>query len=165
MIGSLDNLYNILIEGLSTIPGIQHCGPLPSRRDKVSLPAIFLDMVEFEPSPDPGTGELELVVHWEARVLVSAQQSKLMLWQLVQAVLVWLHHNNFSQFNVGPTKLKQAAPDHFSPEYSGHQVWLVEWSQSLRIGENNWDGKDIIIDTLLVGFPGEPREILEVNKS
>lgn len=125
----LCKLHDTLVNGLSTIPGIQHCGPLPSRRDKINLPAIFLDMVEFERSSDPGTGELELVVHWEARVLVSEQQSKLILWQLVQAILVWLHQHNWSQINVGPAKLKQAAPDHFNPEYPGHQMWLVEWTQ------------------------------------
>ena len=36
-------------------------------------------------------------------------------------------------------------------------MWLVEWTQCLRVGKNAWDGKGIIVDTLLVGFPGPGR--------
>ena len=160
---SLITLYETLTEGLSHLPGIQYCGLLPSRRDAITLPAIFLDMVELQASQDPGTGELELIAHWDAHVLVSKQQSKLMLWQLVQAILVWLYQHNWLDPHIGPAQLKQASPDHFNPDYPGEQLWLVAWTQRLRIGENLWNGQGVIIDTLYTGFPGAPREIIEIN--
>lgn len=159
----LKQLSDAIEQGLSAIDGVQHCGLFPKRRDDVRLPAILLDLIELEPGKDPGTGELELISHWEARVIVSDSQPKSSLWALVQAVMLWLFNNRWSDLNIGRAILKQAGPDHFSPEYQGHQVWLVEWTQSLRVGEDIWDGTGIIPTIISVGWPDEPRQDNEVQ--
>lgn len=143
------HLHQALLENLSTIAGVEYCGPLPKRRDQINLPALFLDMVELEPATQPGTGELALISHWEGRVLVSEQNPDVVLWSLVQTVMICLHQFHCSEENIGPAKLKQATPDSFSPDYPGHKVWLVEWTHTLRVGDSIWNGQGIIPGTLV----------------
>lgn len=143
-------LQQTLAAQLSSIAGMEYCGPLPKRRDQVTLPALFLDMVELEPSNDPGTSELGLISHWEGRILVSEQNTDTVLWGLVQAVMVWLHQFHCAEENIGPAKLKQAVPDNFSPDYPGHKMWLAEWTHVLRVGNNIWNSEGVIPSTLLV---------------
>lgn len=143
-------LHEYLVEALLTISSLKYCGPLPKRRDQITLPALFLDMVELESSSNPGNGELALISHWEARVLVSEKNSDIVLWGLVQEVMSHLHHFHCSEENIGPAKIKQATPDTFSTDYPGHKMWLVEWTHVLRTGNNIWKGDDVVPSTLLV---------------
>ena len=160
----LPKLYECLVHGLSEIAGIQYCGVLPTRRDNIELPAILLELVELTPGTAQGTGELECILHWETQVLVSQQQDKTQLWQLVQTVMLWLHQYPFTGMKVSPAMIKQASPNHFSPDYPGHQLWCIEWTQRSLLGDNVWDGEGLIIDTFHVGYPGEPREQLTVSQ-
>ncbi|WP_084403935.1 hypothetical protein [Marinobacterium litorale] len=156
-------LHQTLLEGLAQIAGVRHCSSFPKRRDEVRLPAIFLDLAELEPARDPGTGELALIAHWEARVLVSDRQPEAVLWSLVQAVMLWLYDHAWAELNVGRANIKQAAPDHFSPEYQGHRIWLVEWTHTLRVGESIWAGEGIVPDTVILGWNGEAGDQLELT--
>ena len=78
----LSVLFEEIQQGFSEIIGIQHCGAFPRRRDDIRLPAILIDLVELEPGSDPGTGELALIAHFEARILVSDQLPESDLWAL-----------------------------------------------------------------------------------
>jgi hypothetical protein len=158
---TLEILHAELLEELGSIAGVEHCSEPPKRRDQIRLPAILLDLVELEPDTDPGTGELALTSHWEARVVVSDNQSETVLWQLVQAVLLWLYNNAWSSTNIGRANIKQASPDHFSPEFQGHRIWLIEWTQLVRIGDDVWTGECIVPETIFVSINGDPHQIIE----
>ena len=147
----LSVLFEEIKQGLSEIVGIQHCGVFPKRRDDIRLPAILVDLVELEPGGDTGTDELGLISHWEARILVSDQMSESDLWALVQAAMLWLFNHSWPETNIGRAKLKQAGPDHFSPEFQGHSMWLIEWAQRIRVGENIWDGSMVIPSVVSMG--------------
>ena len=135
----LKALLDELVTGIQAIPAISHCGTTPKRRDDIHLPAVLLDMIELEPGQDPGTGELELISHWEARVLYSDKEPLWIGWALVQEVMLFLFNHSWSAINVGRANIKQASPDHFSPELQGHSIWLIEWTQKIRISESVWD--------------------------
>lgn len=158
---TLETLHIELLGGLQTIAGIEHCSEPPKRRDQIRLPAILLDLVELEPAVDPGTGELALNSHWEARVVTSDHQPETVLWQLVQAVLLWLYNHAWPTTNIGRATIKQASPDHFSPEFQGHRIWLIEWTQLVRIGDDVWVGESIVPETIFVGINGDPHELTE----
>jgi len=161
----MDRLKQIserLVQGLSILPGVHFCGMMPKRRDDIRLPAILLTVAELEPGQDPGTGELALVAHWEARLVVSDHMAELDGWAMVQTVLYWLFDQRFPEANIGRAQIKQASPDHFSPDYLGHQVWLIEWTQTLRVGEDVWQGDGVIPTTLSVGGLSPERKDLEV---
>ena len=159
----LATLYQVLCQELGALAAIQYCGLLPARRDSLPLPAIVLDMVELEPARERGTGDLSLISHWEARVLVSDTLDELSHWALVQAVLLALDTYHWPQINIARPVLKQASPDPFSPEYQGHRVWLIEWTQQVVIGDNIWQGQFVVPTVLSVGCPGEPRQLFEVS--
>ena len=158
----LSVLFEDIKQGLSEIVGIQHCGAFPKKRDDIRLPAILIDLVELEPADDPGTDELALISHWEVRILVSDQMSESDLWALVQAAMLWLFNHSWPETNIGRAKLKQAGPDHFSPEYQGHRIWLIEWTQSVRVGENVWDGSTVVPSIISIAGLDAERNELEV---
>ena len=147
----LQMLFDEIKQGLSTIDGIQHCGALPKRRDDIRLPAILIDCVELELGDDPGTEELGLISHWEARILVSEHMVEADLWALVQVAMLWLFNHSWPDTNIGRARLKQAGPDHFSPQYQGHNLWLIEWTQLIRVGENVWDGSTVVPSVVSIG--------------
>lgn len=161
-------LLEALIAGMSQITGVNTCVEFPKRRDAISLPAILLNLVELEPDTDPGTDELALISHWEARLVMSDRGSETVLCALLQNILLWLTNENFPEIHVGQAQLKQAAPDHFTPDFQGHRVWLIEWTQKIRIGENGWltPGElDGFPETIFVGWPNGEQEEQDVSAS
>jgi hypothetical protein len=147
----LQMLFDEIQQGLADIDSIQYCGALPKRRDDIRLPAILIDCVELEPDDDSGTEALGLISHWEARILVSEHMVEADLWALVQVAMLWLFNHSWSETNIGQARLKQAAPDYFSPQYQGHNLWLIEWAQRIRVGENIWDGSMVIPSVVSIG--------------
>jgi len=158
---TLEALHQSIIEGIGSISGLQQCGPFPRRMDKVTLPAVFVDLAELEPDIDPGTGELALITHWEARVIVAESQPDAQAVQrgLVLAVMHWLFSSDFPTENVGKAKLRQAGPDHFAPEMQGHDVWLIEWTQQIRVGGSVWDGAGVIPTQVFLGTGNDSDEV------
>lgn len=158
----LSSMHQSIIAGLSAIDGVNFVDEMPKRRDEVTLPAIFVDLGELEPAEDPGTGELGLYAHWEARVIISSQQNVADIWSLCAAIMFWLFDFTWPEENIGRPKLKQAAPDHFSPDFQGHRVWLIEWMQEIRVGENIWGGEGVIPQTLVINACGDFDSEVEV---
>lgn len=166
---SIDRAIDILESELSNLANVSSVSVHPKRKDRIILPAILLDIAEIEPGEDRGTDQLNVIVHFEARIIMSDQDSPINLWMMVQGVLRWLFDYEWPERGLGKAKFKSAVPDNFSPDLSGHRVWLVEWVQEIRIGENVWVGEAPIIEQLIVRYPiidpdAEP-EIFEVNQS
>lgn len=158
----VEQLQQTILEGLATLEGVQTVSGMPKRHDTLTLPAVLVDLAELEPARDPGTGELGLLSHWEARVVMSDQPEEAVIWHLVVAILFWLFDFDWSTINVGRAQLKQAAPDHFSPMFQGHRVWLIEWVHDIRVGNNVWDGEGITVETFTVHWPDGLTEETEV---
>lgn len=143
----LERLNSTIIEGFFELQNIETVSNTPRRKDSITLPAIIVDMVELEPGVDSGTGELTLLSHWEARVITLEKDNEFINVSIVINIMVWLFNFTWPNINVGRPKLKQASPDHFSPEFQGHRVWLIEWAQEIRAGENVWRNDDSITPT------------------
>ena len=158
---NLELLHQEILEGISQLTGVMHCGNYPRRMDEVTLPAVFVDLVELEPDTDPGTDELALITHWEARVIVAESQKEAdeIIRSLIITVMKWLFSHSWPQKNIGRAQLKQAAPDHFSPELQGHIIWLVEWTHSVRVGDSVWDGEGVVPEQVFIGSNNDYEEI------
>ena len=141
---SLDLLYQTIEQHLQqSLGGIQLVSFWPDIKQHIPLPAVFLDIAEIEPGTDIGTGESTLSVTFEARVIVDViraghyQQAIHLATQL--AVLLRTQTWGLA---VEPAEFKRSTQDWTRPELDGYTVWLVEWTQTIYLGETEWPWPD-----------------------
>lgn len=154
---SLDLLYQTIEQHLQqSLGGIQLVSFWPDIKQHIPLPAVFLDIAEIEPGTDIGTGESTLNVTFEARVIVDViraghyQQAIHLATQL--AVLLRTQTWGLA---VEPAKFKRSTQDWTRPELDGYTVWLVEWTQTIYLGETEWPWPDEKPGSLVFSVGGE----------
>jgi hypothetical protein len=137
---SLDQLYRAIEQNLKDhLPGVQAVTAWPNIKDRIALPAVFIELAEMEPGVDIGTGQTTLVCKFEARIIVDPirpqhlQQAAYLAAQL--AVLLRLQTWGLE---VEPAEFGQAMQDWTKPELDGYVVWLVEWTHQLYLGVEEW---------------------------
>ena len=154
----ITDIFNQLIDDLSLVPGIAQVIPVPRRLDTVTLPAIFLDIGEMTYGNSPGTEQVPLVIHWEARIVMQDDVEDITLWSLVANVMLQLFTTRWPNRDIGKVKLKQATPDDFTPDLAGFRVWLIEWVQTIHLGDNIWDGDGIVPTEVVIRYQGSDEE-------
>ena len=154
---SLDLLYQTIEQHLQqSLGGIQLVSFWPDIKQHIPLPAVFLDIAEIEPGTDIGTGESTLSVTFEARVNVDViraghyQQAIHLATQL--AVLLRTQTWGLA---VEPAEFKRSTQDWTRPELDGYTVWLVEWTQTIYLGETEWPWPDEPPGSLVFSVGGE----------
>ena len=154
---SLDLLYQTIEQHLQqSLDGIQLVSFWPDIKQHIPLPAVFLDIAEIEPGTDIGTGESTLSVTFEARVIVDViraghyQQAIHLATQL--AVLLRAQTWGLA---VEPAEFKRSTQDWTRPELDGYTVWLVEWTQTIYLGETEWPWPDEKPGSLVFSVGGE----------
>ncbi|MEJ3662830.1 hypothetical protein CJF43_23285 [Pseudomonas fragi] len=154
---SLDLLYQTIEQHLQqSLGGIQLVSFWPDIKQHIPLPAVFLDIAEIEPGTDIGTGESTLSVTFEARVIVDViraghyQQAIHLATQL--AVLLRTQTWGLA---VEPAEFKRSTQDWTRPELDGYTVWLVEWTQTIYLGETEWPWPDEPPGSLVFSVGGE----------
>jgi len=154
---SLDLLYQTIEQHLQqSLGGIQLVSFWPDIKQHIPLPAVFLDIAEIEPGTDIGTGESTLNVTFEARVIVDViraghyQQAIHLATQL--AVLLRTQTWGLA---VEPAEFKRSTQDWTRPELDGYTVWLVEWTQTIYLGETEWPWPDEKPGSLVFSVGGE----------
>ena len=154
---SLDLLYQTIEQHLQqSLGGIQLVSFWPDIKQHIPLPAVFLDIAEIEPGTDIGTGESTLSVTFEARVIVDViraghyQQAIHLATQL--AVLLRTQTWGLA---VEPAEFKRSTQDWTRPELDGYTVWLVEWTQTIYLGETEWPWPEETPGSLVFSVGGE----------
>ena len=149
---SLDVLYQTIEQQIQQhLPGVELVSFWPDISNHIPLPAVFLDIAEIEPGADIGTGETTLTLTFEARVIVDIirplhyQQAVHLATQL--AVLL---RTQTWGMEVEPAEFQRSTQDWTRPELDGYTVWLVEWTQTLYLGEKEWPWPDEPPGTLLI---------------
>lgn len=137
---SLDQLYGAIEQHIrEAIPGLQFVGTMPDMLDHVPIPAVVIELVELEPGSDQLTGETALEARFEARVIVGSeleqcqQQAAFVAAQL--AVLLRLQTWGVE---ADAAEFVRAAQDWTRPELDGYAVWVVEWTQGIYLGSEEW---------------------------
>ncbi|MEO8640385.1 hypothetical protein [Pseudomonas sp.] len=157
---SLDQLYLAVEQHLAThLPGVQTVSAWPNIQDRIALPAVFLELAEIEPGIDIGTGETTLVCKFEARIIVDPinplhQQQAV---QLATQLAVILRAQTWG-LEVEPAEFVQALQDWTQPALDGYTVWLVEWTQQVYLGVEEWPWPDQPPGMLLFGFNNDVKE-------
>lgn len=157
---SLDQLYQAIEQHLSShLHGVQAVTAWPNIEDRIALPAVFLELAEIEPGTDIGTGEAVLVCKFEARIIVDPihprhQQQAV---QLATQLAVLLRAQTWG-LAVEPAEFVQAMQDWTQPALDGYTVWLVEWTQQVYLGPEQWPWPDQPPGMLLFGFNNDVKE-------
>ncbi|AQL40041.1 hypothetical protein [Pseudomonas syringae] len=154
---SLDSLYEAIERHIrAAIVGLEYVGTMPDMLEQVAVPAVLIELVELEPGVDQGTGETALIARFEARVIVGAereqcqQQAAFAASQL--AVLLRLQTWGL---DVEPSEFVRAAQDWSRPELDGYAVWVVEWTQGIYLGEEEWPWPNEPPGTLVFAFTSD----------
>ena len=154
---NLDLLYQAIEQHLQQhLPGVQLVSFWPDIQQHIPLPAVFLDIAEFEPGTDIGTGETTLTLTFEARVIVDVIRADHypQAVHLATQMAVLLRAQSWG-LPVEPTEFQRSSQDWTRPELDGYTVWLVEWTQTVYLGEQEWPWPDEPPGTLLISVNDE----------
>ncbi len=152
---SLSQLYQAieqhLTEHLSGIQAVVFWPDIPENQG-IPLPSVFLEMAEFEPGVDIGTGESSLVCKFEARIIVDPIKANHheQAVHLVSQLAVLLRQQSWG-LDVNVAQFERATQDWTKPELDGYVVWVVEWAQQVYLGVEVWP------------FPEEKPSMLKLN--
>lgn len=144
---TLDRLFAAIEQQIGEqLPGLQTVATWPDidGRVHVPLPAMFLELAEIEPGADDGTGQTSLICKFEARLVVGAEQPRHnhQAAQLAAQLAVLLRAQYWDIEGVDAAEFVQAMQDWTKPELDGYTVWLVEWTQTIKLGEEEWPWPD-----------------------
>lgn len=144
---TLDRLYTVIEHRIGELlPGLETIATWPDIEGHVAvrLPALFLELAEIEPGVDDGTGQTALVCKFEARVVVGAEQPRHhhQAAQLAAQLAVVLRSQYWDIDGVDAAEFVQAVQDWTKPELDGYTVWLVEWTQAIKLGVEEWPWAD-----------------------
>lgn len=122
---------------------------------KIPTPCILLELTEFEPKDDMGTGQLHGVCRFEARCLVNSLKSQAAgadVRQMAIGLAGYIYKTRWGTrqpnaldpyaetetLPVGAAEIIGCFPDAFYPDLDEYEVWRVEWEQKVYIGDSAW---------------------------
>lgn len=120
------------------------------RAPKVTeLPALLLELTELEPDTenDANGEQLPVIARFEARVVINAMQDKVLSVEtakikvraLAAKLAYYLYkHKRFHKLPAGALSVDSIVEDAFYPELDRYEVWRVDFSIPVLIGESVW---------------------------
>lgn len=154
----LDEVYSAIEDGIRrAIHGLDYVGTMPGHLETVGLPGVVIELAGFEPAEhDPGTGETAIEARFEARVIVGAEQEDcLRVAAFIATQLAVLLRIQTWGLPVEAAGLVRAEPDFTRPELDGLAVWVVEWTQVIYLGEQEWPWPNQPPGSIVWGFVPE----------
>ena len=155
---SLDRMYQAIEQHVfGNVPGLKAVTAWPDIKDRIPLPAMFIEMAELEPGLDQGTGETVLVARFEARIVVDPirAQHHQQAAHLAAQLAVLLRFQTWGQ-PIEPAEFVQAMQDWTKPELDGYTVWRVEWTHQIYLGVEEWPWPDEPPGSLVLNIdPGD----------
>ncbi|MFW2072635.1 hypothetical protein ACG9Y7_04135 [Acinetobacter gerneri] len=114
--------------------------------DPKDLPALLLEIPEFELNldEDSGTEQMPLVARIEARIIDTFNQrdAKIKIRALAVSLAYFLYKNKrFYQMQnkaAGHVVVETITEDNFFQELDRYEVWRVDFSLPINIGDNIW---------------------------
>ena len=121
---------------------------------KENLPALLLEVPDFELNleEDAGTEQLPMLARIEARVVIDAMEkeqdnptfAKLKVRALALKLAQYLFKNkHFHELKTGPLILLDVTEDAFYPGLDRYDVWRVDFSIPIHIGESIWKSEGV----------------------
>lgn len=133
----------------------------PRLRQKITSPALLVELADADGAADPGTGELAVTARLELRAVVDraptapGQSPDLAALGLATSAALAVYAAGRFGLAVGPAQHLRIEPDHFKPELATYAVWLVTWTHEVRLGADLWTGEGIIPTEVWAGLSPE----------
>lgn len=107
------------------------------------LPALLLEMTEMEPDldSDPGTEQLAVIARFEARIVINFRtpKAKIEVRKMAGGLAAFIHKNRrFHKLPTGAANIDAIVSDDFYPELDRFQVWRVDFSMLVHLGDTIW---------------------------
>ncbi|HDR9237814.1 TPA: hypothetical protein QDB43_001519 [Burkholderia vietnamiensis] len=130
------------------LPTIKRIEAYPRLGQKIETPLIAIELNEFEPGHDDGTGDVALIARMQARVVFDPidEGAELAVREVAARVAMVVHGNTWG-LPITPGKVVQVAEDPFRPQLDTYCVWLVEWTHEFGIGmelDEIPDGRSVV---------------------
>ena len=127
-------------------------------RDGKPLPAVFVEIEDFEayPGGDPGTEQTAVQLRISARIVIGfrTENAKTEIRMLAAAMAHFVNRNRWG-LPVSPAEFLVAGPDDFEPALDQYEVWRVEWQQVVHLGESVWESDDTTPTEILYSWAPE----------
>lgn len=139
---TLDEVHDGIVSTLQAQFPDVHVEAYRLDRSSLPVPAMLVEMTEFEDyETDPGTGQLAVMAHFEAQIIISFRQpgknAKREVRRLAAAVAAFARLQRWG-CKIGPAEVVGAWPDDFDPDLDKFEVWRVEWRQVIHLGSTVW---------------------------
>lgn len=123
---------------------------------KLPLPAIILDLCEFDPDmeKDPGTEQLYVNARFEAEIIFGFRtpQVKRQIRKFAAAFAAWLRLRRWNGVRTGPAYVLGVQRSDFDPALDQYEVWSVEWSQPVHLGDTVWTNDGTLPTVVMAGW-------------
>jgi hypothetical protein len=117
------------------LPTIKRIEAYPRLGQKIETPLIAIELNEFEPGHDDGTGDVPLIARMQARVVFDPiEEGAELAVREVAARVAMVVHGNTWELPITPGRVVQVAEDPFRPQLDTYCVWLVEWTHEFGLG-------------------------------
>lgn len=129
------------------------------------MPACLLQLTEWEAAPDSDTGTEQFAAscRFDARFILpfTTPQAKLSIRKLAASFCAFLRsHPRWNNPNgttpialpTGPAEVIGAYPDDFSPALDQYEVWRVEWTQQVDMGNTVWTDDGTVPTQVLFSY-------------
>lgn len=127
-------------------------------RDGKPLPAVFVEIEDFEGAPDanPGTEQTAVQLRISARIVIGFRTAKAKT-EIRKLAAAMAHFVNLNRWGlpVSPAEFLVAGPDDFEPGLDQFETWRVEWQQIVHLGESVWESDDTTPTEILYSWRPE----------
>lgn len=148
---NLEQLMTTMAENIhATLPLLQTCAVYPILLRPIKVPAVLLEITNYEPVDDVGTEQLMLKVQFEAHVITGPKQPEALVCEIAKELTRIIHQSNW-QVEISAAKVLSAQPNGFKPELDSYNVWTVTWEHTMSFGDNVWDDRGVVPETVYVG--------------
>lgn len=126
-------------------------------RHNLPVPAVLLDLCEFENETDldVGTDQLAVSARFEAQIIFGFKSPnvKMEIRKFTAAFAAWLRLRRWTGISTDAAQVISCHPDEFDPRLDEYEVWCVEWTQGLYLGNSVWeDNSGALPNTVFVGY-------------
>jgi hypothetical protein len=133
-------------------PGV-YVDVYPELQKTLQIPAVLIELAELRQDDDQGTEQLPLIAFFEARCIVAPEDNGMMnVRKLAASVAYSIYRSRRFCLPIMPAVIINVAYDVMKPELDEYDVWVVEWTHNILVGEDLWKA-DVLPREIILGKP------------